>query len=142
LNARGDLLEAFDLPAVGEGTRRRVDAANLADLFQTHGPYAFVPAELVNSWPKHVASTFHASARARIFGVIGALAIPLRHVSPAQWKRAMRLNDDAETLRARAAETWPTRADQFVRNGDHNRAETCLVGLYGLKNGGLKSDGG
>jgi hypothetical protein len=40
-----------------------------------------------------------------IFGVIGALAIPLRHASPAQWKRAMRLNDDAETLRARAVET-------------------------------------
>jgi hypothetical protein len=63
-----------------------------------------------------------------MLGGIGALAIPVRHVPPAQWKRAMRLNDDAETLRARAVETWLTRADLFVRNGDHNCAETCLVG--------------
>jgi hypothetical protein len=50
-------------------------------------------------------------AYGKILGVIGTLAIPVRHVSPANWKRALGLNSDGETSRARAIETWPAQAE-------------------------------
>ena len=139
LDTGGDLVEVFDLPTIGEGNRRRIDAANLADLIRAHEPYTFAMVELVNSWPKQgVASTFRfGRAHGTILGVIGALTIPVRHVSPAKSKKALGLYGDAETSRARAIETWPAHADLFARKRDHNRAEAALLGLYGLKNGGV-----
>jgi hypothetical protein len=137
LDARGNLIEVFDLPTIGLKAQRRIDAANLADLIRAHAPYTFAMVELVNSRPKQgVASTFRFGASyGAMFGVIVALAIPVRHVSPSKWKKALGLNSDAETSRARAIETWPTRADLFALKRDHNRAEATLLGLYGLKNG-------
>jgi crossover junction endodeoxyribonuclease RuvC len=132
------LIAVFDLPTLGKNAQKRLDAANLADLVREHGPYAFAVVEQVNAFPKQgVSSTFRFGASyGTILGVIGALAIPLRHVSPSQWKRAMRLNNDAETSLMRAIERWPSQADLFVRKRDHNRAEAALIGVYGLKAGG------
>jgi hypothetical protein len=48
---RGDLIAFLDLPTIGEGTQRRVDAANLADLIREHGPYAFAIVEKVGARP-------------------------------------------------------------------------------------------
>ena len=71
-----------------------------------------------------------------ILGVIGALVIPVRRVSPAKWKKALGLNSDGETSRARAIETWPEQAHLFERKKDHNRAEAALLALYGLRERG------
>jgi crossover junction endodeoxyribonuclease RuvC len=102
LDSAGRIVDCFDLPTIGKGTQRRVDAANLADLIRAHAPYTFAMVELVNSWPKQgVASTFRFGASyGTMLGVIGALAIPVRHVSPPKWKKALGLNSDAETSRA------------------------------------------
>ena len=48
----------------------------------------------------------------------------------------MRLDNDAETSRARAIETWPAQAELFARKRDHNRAEAALLALYALKASG------
>ena len=48
---RGDFIACFDLPTIGEGAQRRVDAANLADLIREHGPYAFAIVEQVGARP-------------------------------------------------------------------------------------------
>jgi crossover junction endodeoxyribonuclease RuvC len=45
-----------------------------------------------------------------ILGVLGAIAVPVRLVTPTQWKKAMGLDSSAETSRARAIETWPHHA--------------------------------
>jgi crossover junction endodeoxyribonuclease RuvC len=63
---------------------------------------------------------------------MGALAIPVHHVSPAKWKKTLGLNSDAETSRARAIEAWPDQAELFARKLDHSRAEAALLGMYGL----------
>jgi crossover junction endodeoxyribonuclease RuvC len=69
-----------------------------------------------------------------ILGVVGALEIPLRHVTPAAWKRALGLiGGDGEASRARAIETWPMHADLFDRKKDHNRASAALIGLAAMK---------
>ena len=131
---RGDFVACFDLPTIGEGTQHRVDAANLADLIREHGPYAFAIVEQVGARPgQGVSSMFRfGQAYGTILGVIGALAIPVRYVSPAKWKRALGLNSDGETSRARAIETWPAQAELFARKRDHSRAEAALLGMYGL----------
>jgi crossover junction endodeoxyribonuclease RuvC len=72
-----------------------------------------------------------------VLGVIATLTIPVRHVTPAKWKRALGLNSDAEASRARAIDAWPSHAELFDRKRDHNRSEAALLGLYGLKNGGI-----
>jgi crossover junction endodeoxyribonuclease RuvC len=112
LDTRGDLFEVFDLPTIGAGAQRRVNAANLADLIREHGPYALAIVEQVGARPaQRVSSMFRfGQAYGTILGVIGALAIPIRHVSPAKWKRLLGLNSDGETSRARAIETWPAQA--------------------------------
>jgi crossover junction endodeoxyribonuclease RuvC len=111
LDKSGDLVEVFDLPTIDEGTRRRIDAANLADLIRAHTPYTFAVVEQVAARPgQGVSSTFRFGASyGTVLGVIGALAIPVRHVTPAQWKRSLGLNSDGESSRARAVETCPCR---------------------------------
>jgi crossover junction endodeoxyribonuclease RuvC len=86
LDERGDLVEVIALPTIDEGTQPRVDAANLADLIREHGPYAFAIVEQVGARPgQGVSSMFRfGQAYGTILGVIGALAIPVRHVSPAK----------------------------------------------------------
>ena len=135
VHVNGELLAAFDLPLIGDMTNRRINAAGLADLIREHGPYAFAVVEQVSARPgQGVSSMFRfGQSYGTVLGVIGALAIPVRHVSPAKWKRALGLNSDGETSRARAIETWPEQAHLFARKRDHNRAEASLLALYGLR---------
>ncbi len=138
LDELADIVACFDVPTIGDGVQRRVDAANLADAIREHTPYAFAVVEQVSARPGNgVSSMFRfGQAYGTILGTIGALAIPVRHVSPARWKKALGLNSDGEASRARAIETWPAHADMFARKRDHNRAEAALLGLYALKGGG------
>jgi crossover junction endodeoxyribonuclease RuvC len=135
---RGDFIACFDLPTIGEGVQRRLDAANVTELIRQHGPCAFAIVDQVGARPgQEVPSMFRfGQAYGTILGVIGALAIPVRHVSPAKWKKAPGLNSDGETSRARAIETWPAQAELFARKRDHNRAEAASLRLYGLRSGG------
>jgi crossover junction endodeoxyribonuclease RuvC len=135
LDTGGELIEVFDLPIVGEGAGRRIDAANLADLIRAHAPYRLAVVEQVASRPgQGVSSPFKfGQSYGAILGVVGALAIPVRHVTPAKWKKALGLSSDGEASRARAIETWPTHAGLFARKRDHNRAEAALLGLYALE---------
>jgi crossover junction endodeoxyribonuclease RuvC len=138
MDTSGELLEVFDLPVIGEGAGRRIDAANLADLIRAHAPYRLAIIEQVNAFPKQgVASTFRFGMSFGIVaGVIGALAIPARFVGPAQWKRAMRLDNRAETSRMRAIELFPGRCECFGLKKHHHRSEACLLAIFGLKQGG------
>jgi crossover junction endodeoxyribonuclease RuvC len=130
----GDLLLAVDTPTIGEGSHRRIDAVTLASLVQEFRPYKFAVVEQVGAMPKQgVSSMFRfGQSYGTLFGVLGALAIPVRHVSPAKWKKSMNLNSDAEESRAKAIETWPDRAGWFTRKKDHNRAEAAILALWGL----------
>jgi crossover junction endodeoxyribonuclease RuvC len=134
MTERLDILACFDAPTIGEGTQRRIDAANLADAIREYSPYSFAIVEQVGAMPGNgVSSMFRfGQAYGTVLGIIATLAIPVRHVSPAKWKKALGLNSDGEASRARAIETWPTRAELFARKRDHNRAEAALLGLYGL----------
>jgi hypothetical protein len=45
VRVNGKLVATFDLPLIGDVTRRRINAPGLADLIREHGPYAFAIVE-------------------------------------------------------------------------------------------------
>jgi crossover junction endodeoxyribonuclease RuvC len=136
--SREGLVVADDLPTIGDAKQRRIDAANLADLIREHGPYRLAIVEQVSAMPGNGAASMFRFGESfgTILGILGAIAIPVRLVTPTQWKKQMRLDSSAETSRARAIETWPHHAGLFARKKDHNRAEAALLALWGLRHGG------
>lgn len=64
--------------------------------------------------------------------IAGAKAHP---VQPQTWKRFFGLNGaEKDDSRIKAIAMWPGLADQLKRKKDHNRAESLLIGHYGLRN--------
>ena len=63
------------------------------------------------------------------------LGIPLVDVTPATWKRDLKLGTDKDLARARAAERWPDRAAKFARKRDDGRAEAALLACWFLERG-------
>jgi crossover junction endodeoxyribonuclease RuvC len=57
------------------------------------------------------------------------------------WKRIVGIPPGKEgakdRARAEAIRRWPSKAALFARKRDDGRAEACLIGLAGLKRGGL-----
>jgi crossover junction endodeoxyribonuclease RuvC len=99
-----EIVALYDLPTIGTGKQREIDATALAHLIRAHTPYAFAAVEKVASRPgQGVSSTFKfGTSYGVIRGVIGTLEIPIRHVTPSKWKKTLGLNGDAEASRARA----------------------------------------
>lgn len=59
--------------------------------------------------------------------------VPVRLVSPASWKRSMKLiggKEGKEQARALALQSFPATAARFERVKDHGRAEAALLALY------------
>ena len=51
LDGGGELVEVFDLPVIGDGAGRCIDAAALADRIRAHTPYAFAIVEQARALP-------------------------------------------------------------------------------------------
>lgn len=128
LAADGTLLTVHDMP-VHDGT---VSAVLAATICLQHGHVAAAFVEAVHSMPKQgVASSFKfGKAYGCILGVLGALSIPVHHVTPNVWKRDAGLRGK-DASRQRATELWPTFADQFARVKDDGRAEAALIARHG-----------
>lgn len=136
LDAAGGLVLCGDLPVIGEGAQRRLDAANLAAMIRPHAADAVAVIEQVHAMPgQGVSSMFRfGQAVGTLAGVVGALQVRTVWVPPQRWKKPMGLDANAEKSRAMAIETWPDSAGRFARKKDHNRAEAALIALWFLKN--------
>lgn len=111
-----------------------IDSGHLADRIRQMAP-DFAVFESVGAMPgQGVSSTFKfGRACGVIDGILGALNIPRRAVSPTVWKKHWRLTKDKEKSRALALELFPTCAVHFARKRDHNRAEAALIARYGAE---------
>ncbi len=142
VDGHGDLVIASDIPTIGDGAQRRVDAANLSrNICALDGQIKCAVVEQVGARPgQGVSSMFRfGQAYGTIFGILGALDIAVSSVTPGKWKKALGLGSDGDQSRARAIETWPALAAMFSRKMDHNRAEAALLALYGWREmGGAK----
>jgi crossover junction endodeoxyribonuclease RuvC len=135
LEANGPhVIAVTDMPVVGVGARRRVDAIALQEWLLETGPnHAIV--EAAQAFPRQgTASIFRYGRAAGVAeGVIAACGISIEYVSPAQWKRAFHLSADKEASRALAIARFPSAHEFFQRKRDHGAAEACLLALYGLQ---------
>jgi len=138
LESTGKLVHVFDMPAVevvtGGKAKRRVSPEMLAAelrLYADQGAVAYV--EQVGAMPGQGVSSMFAFGQAFgiVLGVMAGLAIPCQTVTPAKWKKDMKLNTGKDAARAKAAQVWPAQAGEFKRVKDDGKAEAALIGLWG-----------
>src|SRR5574343_1198628 len=110
--------------------------AAIRALLEDHSPLTIAAAwvELQTGRPGQSSSataTFHRDYGV-VLGALGALGIPVHHVTPAHWKRTQRVTKDKASSRQRAMELWPDSAELFRRVKDSDRAEAALIARHGL----------
>lgn len=124
---RLDIIDMPDLTGAALGAR-------LGDLILADRPtVAWV--ERVNYMPGQRGVWTFAEGYGVILGTLGALGVPVRHVTPAVWKKAARLGKDKTAARQLACELWPDQSDLFARVKDDGRAEAALIALHGWRGG-------
>ena len=155
----GNLVAVEDMPTdqvqVGAHLRSRISAHRLwAFLASAKGAHVFVErpeARPMRSRDKATGQTVlrqPGAAGMLAFGegygmlVMGCVAagMVLTELRPGAWKRAAGVAASKDDARRKAQDTFPRQAHLFARVKDHNRAEACLLGLYGtekLRGGGI-----
>lgn len=128
----GRLVDIEDMPDVTGAALGAAIRTLLNDLAPLEIAAAWV--EEVHAMPRQgVSSTFTFGAGyGAILGALGALGVPVHHVTPAKWKRTQRVTADKSSSRQRACELWPEHAAMFRRVKDSDRAEAALVARHGL----------
>ena len=135
----GRLTQVFDMPVVemtvGGKAKRRVAPELLASelrLYNLADTVAVV--EQVGAMPGQGVTSMFAFGQAYglVLGVLAGLWIPTTTVTPATWKKALKLNTGKDGARAKAAQLWPAQADQFKRVKDDGRAEAALLAYWRL----------
>jgi crossover junction endodeoxyribonuclease RuvC len=132
------LLDVDDMPVLRDGPAGRpaVNAPLLAEIAaRSHASKAFV--EGVGARPGEGAVGAFSFGRSRgcIEGVLGALAVPVSFIAPAQWKRLIGIPPGKEgakdAARSEAIRRWPDKAMLFARVKDDGRAEDKLDSFEG-----------
>jgi hypothetical protein len=134
-----DRVSVIDMPVV-DG---RVDPHQLRKIIEDHKP-AFAVIELVNPMPRDgVKQAWRfASAFTTAHVVVAMLQIPISFVTPAQWKRVMKVaggDEGKEECRALAIRLFPACAASFARKKDDGRAEAALLALYHIQTYGRQA---
>ena len=136
INGTVVLINVIDLPIMGEGAKRRLDAITFARWLFDHAPsHAYI--ENARAMPKQgVTSMFrYGRVAGAIEGTVAACRIPMTLIEPASWKHHLKLNSSKEDCRARAIQLLPSAAGELQRVKDHHRAEAILLGFYALAKG-------
>ena len=138
LTESGELISVLDMPSVivrvNRKDRTRVAEQALALLIAANRPlHAFV--ELSGPMPTDGSQQAYGMGLAAglVRGVLAGLGIPITLIPPVVWKRGMGLTADKGMCRQRAMQLFPARADLFARVKDEGRAESSLIGVYGLR---------
>ena len=135
----GEALEVVDMPTIQDGTKRRVDHAQLAlilDGWATHQGLRCV-IERVASMPGngHAGAFTFGRAAGVVIGAVAAHFIPIVEVAPTVWKRVMKTPTDKDGARLRASELLPRHAALWTLKKHDGRAEAALIALYGQQLG-------
>ena len=139
LDGSGKLVRVFDMPIievqVGKATKRRVAPYFLQDelqLYANEGARAVV--EQVGAMPGQGVSSMFAFGEAfgLVKGVLAGMRITTATVTPAKWKKDLKVNASKDGSRALAANLWPDMAGEFKRVKDDGRAEAALIAHWGI----------
>ena len=133
-NKTGDLVQVFDMPSVeitiGGKNKKRVAPYLLAEelrLYNVHGTRAIV--ENVSAMPGQGVTSMFAFGHAfgLALGVLAGMGITADLVTPAKWKRDLKVNPGKDGSRLLAMTLWPDKAGEFQRVKDDGRAEAALL---------------
>lgn len=138
-------VEVIDLPTLGEGKQREIDAAWLYGwVLRGCADHAFI--ELVTAMPSTpdakgqrrgmgAASAFKFGfATGQLRAVLQCSRVPFSLITPATWKKSYGLKGpDKEKSRQLALRLFPQAAGDLKRKLDHQRAESILIANYGAK---------
>jgi len=133
------LVAVHDMPCLDDGPakRRSINAPLLVDLLVTsHATQAFV--EHVAARPGEGPAGAFAFGRSRglIEGVLASFCIPVKFLTPPQWKRIVGIppgKDRAKDMaRSEAIRRWPGKAALFSRKADEGKAEAALIAVAGI----------
>ena len=126
-----DKARVFDLPTAGSGKHRVFMPAIFAQQIREIAP-TFAIIERVHAMPRQgVSSSFRfGQAFGAIEGVIGALGISINYVTPATWRRGLKLSSDKDEARLRAIQLYPQVAADLSRKKDIDRAEALLIATW------------
>jgi crossover junction endodeoxyribonuclease RuvC len=129
-------LEVIDMPVLDLGKRHRVDERKLANEIDSRMKGELIFAGIIEQGgvrPQNgrvgVAAFWLGLGIVR--GVLAANFIRIHEVSPAAWKRALRVTSDKDSSRMRASALFPRWADQWPLKKHHGRAEAALIALHG-----------
>ena len=139
----------IDMPTLPDGTNRQVDVPAICRwIDKWHPEYAII--ENVQPMPSipgtngirrgmGAASSFRFGfAVGQIRAVAACYGLKIRLVHPQSWKRHHGLKgSDKEHSRMKALELMPLTEPYLRRVKDHNRAESCLLAIYGADSMGM-----
>lgn len=130
VDSYGVLIAAYDMPVVGG----LVSARLLVDLEEWEVGQRFGPVviEDVHAMPKNgsIGSFSLGRSKGVVEGVFAALGLPIVYVSPAKWKKDMKVTAEKGTSRRYAIDLWPAKSGLFTRVKDDGRAEAALIALW------------
>jgi crossover junction endodeoxyribonuclease RuvC len=128
----------IDMPTLSRlhGSGRQVDPYTLATeiLDLCGGRNATAVIEAVSAMPgQGVSSMFRfGESVGVVLGVLGALQMPIRWVTPQRWKKAAGIaGRDKDAARSLAIQLHPEVAELLKRKKDHNRGEAILIARFG-----------
>jgi len=135
---KGKIIALIDMPTMARtyGKGQQVDPYTLATELVTLGVSNITEAvmEQVASRPGQGSqATFNfGESVGMIKGVLGALQIPVRFVTPQRWKKAAGLiGKEKDAARSLAIQLHPEIAGELTRKKDVGRADSILIARFG-----------
>jgi crossover junction endodeoxyribonuclease RuvC len=134
---RGKVVAMVDMPTMGRtyGKGQQVDPYELASLMIEHGGvHGTAVMEQVGAMPGQgsVSMLNFGESIGIVKGVLGALQIPVRFVTPQRWKKAAGLiGKDKDAARTLAIQLHPEIAGELTRKRDIGRADAICIAHFG-----------
>jgi crossover junction endodeoxyribonuclease RuvC len=129
------LIDAIDIPIVGDGAKARVDVAAVRNFISTHKPVLTL-VEVAQPMPRQGTSSVFRYGRATgaLEAAVALWGVPVEFAAPAVWKRFFKLpGKNKERSRQLALEKFPTAHAMLARKRDHGRSEAALLAVYGVR---------
>ena len=129
------LVDAIDVPVIGEGAKGRIDAIAIRAWVDKHD-VAHAYLERAQAAPGQGASNGFKYGRAvgSIETAIALSGIAATIVEPSAWRKFHQLRGgDKEPSRQRALRLFPAAHALLARKKDHARATAALIAFYGAK---------
>lgn len=133
-------LRIHDMPTLsilrGGKNKREIDLAALAKLLAPLPMvvcHAFV--EQVGAMPGQGVTSMFSFGRSygSILGILAALKVPVTHVPPVRWKKALQVPAGKDAARSRASQLLPDSTDLWPLKKHDGRAEAALIAEYGRR---------